>query len=594
MGTVFKKTFTKVVPAGAELFIRKDEQFARWKTAKSRTRTAKVTTGKDGSPRLLIEAKTFTAKFRDGQGIVREVATGCHDETSARNVLAELVKRGEHVKSGLVTAAQDATIDHQRNAIDQHIDAYLTHLEATGACRVHRGNVAAAVRRVVAECQFTHLLGLDRSAVEAWMNRQEANRMSARTRNAHRAAVLAFCNWCVREKRLATNPLSGLPKANEKADPRRHRRALAEAEIVALLDVARRRPLLDAQTVRRGERKGQAVAKLLPETVARLETLGRERALIYKTLVLTGLRKGELASLTVGQLTLTGPTPSALLHAADEKNRQGSRIPLRADLAADLKGWLADKLVVTQDTARKAGEAIPARLPDDTPVFVIPAALVQILDRDLVMAGIARKVKDAETGKERIDKRDNRGWTVDVHALRTTFGTLLSKGGVAPRTAQAAMRHSSIDLTMNVYTDPRLLDVAGAMDALPSLSLDTPQGHRQRLTGTYAAGPLAPTLAPTPDDSSKSQSTAGKTRGGGEWSGSRENDRKRPDNQGFRQPQSTPVSKRATGLEPATVSLEGWCLKGLSLERANALLGWRSVHGPTLRRSGNVVKREFC
>jgi len=55
--------------------------------------------------------------------------------------------------------------------------------------------------------------------------------------------------------------------------------------------------------------------------------------------------------------------------------------------------------------------------------------------------------------------------------MRHTFGTLLSRGNVAPRTAQAAMRHSSIDLTMNVYTDPQLLDVAGALHALPELSL---------------------------------------------------------------------------------------------------------------------------
>jgi hypothetical protein len=35
-----------------------------------------------------------------------------------------------------------------------------------------------------------------------------------------------------------------------------------------------------------------------------LERLGRERAMIYKTMVLTGLRKGELASLTIGALEL--------------------------------------------------------------------------------------------------------------------------------------------------------------------------------------------------------------------------------------------------------------------------------------------------
>jgi integrase len=71
-----------------------------------------------------------------------------------------------------------------------------------------------------------------------------------------------------------------------------------------------------------------------------LERLGRERALIYKTLVLTGLRKGELASLTVGQLELDGPMPFVVLEAADEKNRQGSTIPLRLDLANDLRGMV--------------------------------------------------------------------------------------------------------------------------------------------------------------------------------------------------------------------------------------------------------------
>ena len=32
------------------------------------------------------------------------------------------------------------------------------------------------------------------------------------------------------------------------------------------------------------------------------------------------------------------------------------------------------------------------------------------------------------------------------------------------------MRHSRIELTMNLYTDPVLLDVAGAVEALPNLA----------------------------------------------------------------------------------------------------------------------------
>jgi len=136
--------------------------------------------------------------------------------------------------------------------------------------------------------------------------------------------------------------------------------------------------------------------------------------------------------------------------------------------------------------------------------------LLRILNRDLVMAGLARKVKDPETGKVRIDKRDGRGWSIDVHGLRTTFGTHLSKGGVPLRTAQAAMRHSDPRLTANVYTDPHLLDVAGAMEVLPSLPLDGDEEAQQQATGTCDDRALAPVLAPNLVQASTSQANADK------------------------------------------------------------------------------------
>lgn len=124
------------------------------------------------------------------------------------------------------------------------------------------------------------------------------------------------------------------------------------------------------------------------------------------------------------------------------------------------------------------------------PVFNIPSGLIRILDRDLQAAGIP--------------KRDDRNRVVDIHAMRTTFGTHLSKGGVPLRTAQAAMRHSQPELTANVYTDPRLLDVAGALDALPTLSLKDLGGPQQTVKATGTDGrsventpaALAPLLAP--------------------------------------------------------------------------------------------------
>jgi hypothetical protein len=138
------------------------------------------------------------------------------------------------------------------------------------------------------------------------------------------------------------------------------------------------------------------------------------------------------------------------------------------------------------------------KLPASTPILEIPTGLIRIFDRDLRLAGIP--------------KSDDRGRTVDLHSLRHTFGTLLSKGGVAPRTAQAALRHSSVDLTMNVYTDPQLLDVLGALDVLPELSLDgEPNSAPQKATGTLGmASRFAPGFAPTGYKSSQATSILGK------------------------------------------------------------------------------------
>jgi len=73
--------------------------------------------------------------------------------------------------------------------------------------------------------------------------------------------------------------------------------------------------------------------------------------LIYKTLVLTGLRKGELRATSVRHVELDGKVPYLVLDAADEKAGRGAEIPLRGDLADDLGEWLADKLKAAQEAA---------------------------------------------------------------------------------------------------------------------------------------------------------------------------------------------------------------------------------------------------
>lgn len=477
MGFLYRQRHTKPIPAGAAIIVRKGERFAQWTDSKGKTRTAPLT--EDGA-RIAGESRTYMARYRDGEGIVRDVPTGCKDRGAAQAVLTELETTSENVKAGVLTVEDLNLVALADAPLADLRELYELHLTGAGVSVTYRKNVLAAVKRVFADCQFVKVADLNRGDVETWLAARLAEDMSARSRNAYLMAVSAFCNWAVNTSPplMRTNPFAGIGKANEKADPRRRRRSMTEDELTRLLAAAASRPLADARTVRRGGRRGEQTADLKPDTVARLELLGRERALIYKALVLTGLRKGELTTLTVGRLELDSLPARLHLEAANEKNREGNTLPIREDLAVDLAAWIAD-------TGRK-----PADL-----LFTVPRDLRKILDRDLKAVGIA--------------KRDDRGRTLDVHALRTTFGTLLSVGGTSPRTAQAAMRHSDLKLTMGVYTDPRLLDVSGALSSLPALPLGVPNGRLHSNSDPSEVGIEANPLSgnPIPSKSTRAPST---------------------------------------------------------------------------------------
>ena len=591
MGSVYKKTATKPIPKGAELFTKNGKRFARWKPSTGKARTAPVTTGHDGTDRIVVTVGTYLAKFRDGSGYVCEVSTGCRDEDAARSVLGKLERRAELVKSEVISAGEAATADHLCEPFADHFGLYLLTLQAKDVSPKHLVETKRLATRLARDCKFVRLADVGLQPVERWMTARKVEGMSARTRNSYSQSLSGFCKWCVQTERLASNPLARIAKADEKSDRRRQRRAMTEAELVKLLEVARLRPLAEfgretlavdaSEAEATGKRRKRSNWTYKPLTldslhaatkrarerladnldfVAELERLGRERALIYKTLVLTGLRKGELASLTVGQLELDGPMPFVVLNAADEKNRQGSTIPLRHDLANDLRDWLSD---APSSATLKLGHSnrISDRERLQSQLFTVPESLGKILDRDLLAAGI--------------DKADERGRTIDVHALRHSFGTLLSKGGVAPRTAQAAMRHSNINLTMNVYTDPKLLDIQGALDSLPSLNLNpSPSTERQmvRATGTddqdampdarHSVMKFAPAFAPNVGERGQTVSFAVISSDDADERMARTATHENHMDQSKKALPAVIASKalqtRSTGLEPAASSVTSW------------------------------------
>jgi integrase len=487
---VYKKSYTMPIPSRAEINERDGQRVARWRLRNGQLRSAEVVEGRDGKLRVRGQSRYYMARYRNGSGEIGEVATGCRDLVAARRVLADLERQAELIRAGVITAAEGDAANHAGAPLSRHLDAYVKHLHAKGGDPRRISMLRRRIERLARDCRFPRLNKMSAGPIEHWLVEQAELGMAASTRNSYREAAICFANWCRRTHRLTHNPFADVPRADPKVDRRHQRRALTEAELMRLLTVARLRPLaefgreitptkadpklpprsratwkrepLTFEDIDAAVERAREALKENPDLTARLVRTGHERALMYKTLVLTGLRKGELASLTIGQLEFGGPVAYAVLNAADEKNRQGSDIPLRADVATELSSWLGQRLGELQEQARRTRKPIPACLPASTRLFHVPSGLSRILDRDLAAAGIP--------------KRDERNRVVDVHALRVTFGTHLCAAGVPLRTAQAAMRHSKPELTANIYTDPKLLDVAGAIDALPALALPPEAG----------------------------------------------------------------------------------------------------------------------
>jgi integrase len=315
----------------------------------------------------------------------------------------------------------------------------------------HRDHTRRYLERLAEALQWHRPADLRRVDLERWLADQTRLNRSARSRNAFQTAANSFGNWCVRSGRMVSNPFERMPKANLDADRRRQRRALTPEEMERLIIAAQTAP--SRPPMRRGEEDGRIGGR----PAERLS--GQERAEVYTILAGTGLRVGELAQLTVADVRLDERVPRIELPARITKNKADDTIPLRADLVELLRRRVA-------------------RLAPSTLLYAIPTDMIKRFNADCRRAGIP--------------KRDERGRTVDIHALRTTFGTWLARSGVAPRTAQALMRHSDIKLTMSVYTDPKLLDTAAAVESIPSVA---------------PAVCVAPSVAPTPGNSGATQSS---------------------------------------------------------------------------------------
>ncbi len=432
MARVYKKPLYRPVPTGARIVVKNGKKIAHW-TVGGQECSAEYVETKNG-PRIVVESEYFIARYTDATGRFRERSTGCRDQRAAEHKLNGWLREIEKVKAGILSQEEFEVGRRLAEPIEKHLVDFEQHLKAKGATARYIRETLSRIRKVCDGCKFERMADMTSTGFLRWLNRHEG--MGPRTRNGYREVMQTFSNWAVKSDCLSSNPFQKVPKARESAERRHQRRALNVEEVGKLLQAAQDRPIHELTLIRKGTRAGTNGSKVRETVKTEARRLGTERKLLYATMIYTGLRKSELASLTVGQVFPDHDIPHLVLAAKDEKARRGATLPLHPELAAHLRDWVRD------------------RSPSEK-LFRVPGGLDKILNRDLAFAGIS--------------KRDALDRVIDVHALRHTHATLLAQRGVSPTVAKSSMRHSDVRLTLNVYSHLELGDIAEGVNRLPDL-----------------------------------------------------------------------------------------------------------------------------
>ena len=406
-----KRIHSRKIPGGAEIFEKAGRKYARWTMASGKTQTQPL--NRKGN-RVVEESRCWYVRFRHPDTGKWKEWKAYHDRQASQAMEMEILKKLERGEVGLI----DPMTVHRKTAMDDHLMAFEAHLEDKGNTQEHIDKTISRCRRILGKINAKVVADITAEGVDRSLAKFRRAGMSLSTSNGYFRAMRTFCLWLVRTRRVGENPIAGLSCIRvTEADRKRRRRNLSDVEVQALLDATR----YSKKTF--------------------MGLAGPDRAMLYIIAINTGLRASELASLTPESFELDGEHTIVRCHGGYTKNGAEAVLPLRRDIAEMLKEWLVDK--------SEGNSVWPGK-------WASHRHGAEMIRNDLKAAGV--------------DYEDAHGRFADFHALRHTFISNLSRAGVHPRNAQALARHSTIELTMNVYTHVNMKDLADDIENLPSVT----------------------------------------------------------------------------------------------------------------------------
>lgn len=386
----------------------------------------------------------------NGQKKRRLISTKTSDKKTAKEIMRKYEGEAAVRAHRLIDPLEDSIRRQAARSVDEHLADFKNKLKAAGRTAGHAQRTENYIREFVTHAAITSIGDIRADHATGWAASLRESGMAARTIQGRLTAIKSFTKWLAAGDKLVRDPLVSVSKPNAREDRRRERRMLLPAEW----------QWLSAATMSGEERFGMT---------------GRERCLLYRVAIQTGLRASEIRSLGRGHFHLDGDRPFVRVASSATKNAKAAYQYIDRALADELRAHLAKKL-------------------PKAPAFSLPTEfeMANMLRADLADARRAW-LQEASRDPEERAKRDQRdfllavneaGQGLDFHALRHTCGAWLALRGVQPKVIQSVMRHSTITLTLDTYGHL----IAGAEAAAIASTADmTSVGEVLAATGTDGA-----------------------------------------------------------------------------------------------------------
>ncbi len=275
----------------------------RWTDAQGR----KVATGTPGAK--WQESKYWTVKvcFDGGEKRIK----GYTDKSASLQLGAKMERDKAQGEQGLI----DPYKAHRNRSLTEHVADYIGELRSLGRDAMYIYNADKRLAKLRESCGWLVLGNITADSFCRWRElpieqqsaESEGGRIGPRTINQYFQTVRAFCNWAVKRKRMAVNPMSDVEPVDQSGDVRRERRALNAEDVAKLLAV-------------------------IPE----------HHEGVYRFFLATGLRRQEVMDLQWQDVRVNAPSPFLQLRAKATKARRADVLPLRADVAAVLRDARGD------------------------------------------------------------------------------------------------------------------------------------------------------------------------------------------------------------------------------------------------------------